>query len=116
MTAIEWGEGERLAPSARQPACYLWLRAELRRPLVDLRRPLLLLLLLRELKLDRLGTLPPSRRASDRPMAIACLRVLTVFPEPPLFNVPRFILCTALLTLLDAFRPYLGIGIPSFRK
>jgi len=85
--------------------------------LLDFRRPLLPLLRLRELELElRLGTLPPSRRASDRPMAIACLRLVTFFPERPLLSSPRFISCMARLTLLLAFLPYLGIGVPSFRK
>jgi len=35
--------------------------------------------------------LAPVRRASDRPIAIACLRLLTVRPERPLLSVPRFI-------------------------
>jgi hypothetical protein len=37
------------------------------------------------------GTLPPSRRASESPMAMACLRLVTFLPDPPLFNFPRFI-------------------------
>ena len=86
------------------------------RPLLDLRRPLLLWLRERELELARFGTLPPSRRASDRPIAIACLRLLTVLPERPLLSWPRFISCMALSTLLLAFFPYLGMGVPSFRK
>ena len=52
------------------------------------------------------GTLPPSRRASDRPMAMACLRLVTFLPEPPLFSVPRFRSCIALSTFSDAFFPY----------
>jgi hypothetical protein len=52
------------------------------------------------------GTLPPSRRASDRPMAMACLRLFTFFPELPLFNVPRLRSCIAFSTLSDAFFPY----------
>jgi hypothetical protein len=44
-------------------------------------------------------------------MAIACLRLLTVFPEPPDFSSPRFISCIARSTLLDAFFPYFrGMG------
>src|SRR4051794_39636014 len=31
------------------------------------------------------GTLPPSRLASERPMAMACLRLFTFLPEEPLF-------------------------------
>jgi hypothetical protein len=53
------------------------------------------------------GTLPPSRLASDRPMAMACLRLVTFFPEPPLFNLPRFISWMFSSTLSDAFLPYL---------
>ena len=48
------------------------------------------------------GTLPPSLRASDRPMAIACLRLVTFLPEP-LRSVPRLRSCIARFTLLDAF-------------
>src|ERR1700735_2166870 len=47
------------------------------------------------------GTFFPARRASDSPMAMACLRLLTFAPEPPLRSVPRFISCIAFLT----FRP-----------
>src|SRR5581483_10025204 len=48
----------------------------------------------RELFLPRrLGTRPPARRASDRPMAIACLRLVTFLPERPLRKVPRLRLC-----------------------
>jgi hypothetical protein len=53
------------------------------------------------------GTFPPSRRASDNPMAMACLRLVTFLPEPPLFNFPRFISCMFSSTLSDAFFPYL---------
>jgi hypothetical protein len=44
------------------------------------------------------GTLAPARRASESPMAIACLRLVTFFPERPLFKVPRLRSCIALLT------------------
>jgi hypothetical protein len=37
----------------------------------------------------RFGTLPPARRASDRPIAIACLRLVTFLPDRPLRKVPR---------------------------
>jgi hypothetical protein len=53
------------------------------------------------------GTLPPSRLASERPMAMACLRLVTFLPERPLFNLPRFISCMFSSTLSDAFLPYL---------
>ena len=38
------------------------------------------------------GTRAPLRRASDSPMAIACLRLVTLFFDvAPRFNVPRFL-------------------------
>jgi hypothetical protein len=45
------------------------------------------------------GTLPPSRRASESPMAMACLRLVTFLPEPPLFSVPFFRSCIVFSTL-----------------
>jgi hypothetical protein len=53
------------------------------------------------------GTLPPARRASDSPMAMACLRLVTFLPELPLFSVPRFRSCITFSTFSDAFFPYL---------
>src|SRR5262249_30022719 len=53
------------------------------------------------------GTFAPERRASDRPMAIACLRLRTVLPERPLLSLPRFISCIARLTFLPLDLPYL---------
>jgi hypothetical protein len=52
------------------------------------------------------GTFPPARRASDSPIAIACFRLLTFFPDLPDFNSPRFISCIARLTFCEAFFPY----------
>jgi hypothetical protein len=52
------------------------------------------------------GTLPPSRRASDRPMAMACLRLVTFRPEEPERSVPRFLSCIAFSTFFEAFFPY----------
>src|SRR5687768_13808975 len=52
------------------------------------------------------GTLPPARRASDSPMAIACLRLVTFLPERPLRSVPSLRSCMARLTLDPAFFPY----------
>jgi hypothetical protein len=49
------------------------------------------------------GTFAPERRASDSPMAIACLRLVTFFPDRPLLSLPRFRSCIALSTFLDAF-------------
>lgn len=55
------------------------------------------------------GTFLPLRRASESPIAIACLRLFTVPPRPPLprFRFPRLRRCMALLTSLDALREYL---------
>jgi hypothetical protein len=58
------------------------------------------------------GTLAPARLASDSPIAIACLRLVTFFPERPLFKVPRLRSCIALLTFCAAFFPYLAMVIP----
>jgi hypothetical protein len=58
------------------------------------------------------GTFPPARRASERPIAIACLRLVTFFPDRPLLSVPRFRSCIAFSTFCDAFLPYLAIGPP----
>src|SRR5258706_857290 len=62
------------------------------------------------------GTFPPARRASDRPMAMACLRLFTFFPELPLFSVPCFRSCIAFSTLSCAFFPYFAaMSCISFR-
>jgi hypothetical protein len=53
------------------------------------------------------GTLAPAPRASDRPIAIACLRLLTRLPERPLRSAPRFSSCIALRTFLPLALPYL---------
>jgi len=61
-----------------------------------------------------LGTLPPAFLASESPIAIACLRLVTFFPERPLVNVPALRSCIAFFTLLCAFLPYLAmLGPPS---
>jgi hypothetical protein len=52
------------------------------------------------------GTFAPAARASERPIAIACLRLLTFRPERPLFNVPAFRFFIARPTLADAFFEY----------
>src|ERR1700683_3262190 len=59
------------------------------------------------------GTLAPFLRASESPMAMACLRLFTVPPLPPfpLFKVPFFSRCIALFTLLPAAFPYRAISI-----
>lgn len=53
------------------------------------------------------GTLPPSRRALESPIAMACLRFFTRFPERPERSSPRFISCMARSTFSPALRPYL---------
>jgi hypothetical protein len=45
-----------------------------------------------------LGTFAPDFRASDKPIAIACLRLFTVFPDLPDLSFPRFFSCIALST------------------
>src|SRR5664280_2265051 len=54
------------------------------------------------------GTLAPALRASERPMAMACFRDVTIPPFPPLpeRSVPSFFRCRALFTLLPAALPY----------
>jgi hypothetical protein len=52
------------------------------------------------------GTFAPERRASDKPIAMACLRLFTFLPERPLRNVPRLRSCIARFTFRDAFLLY----------
>jgi hypothetical protein len=56
-----------------------------------------------------LGTFAPARRASESPIAIACFRLVTFFPDFPLFKVPLFCSCITFLTFACAFFPYLAI-------
>jgi hypothetical protein len=53
------------------------------------------------------GTFLPLALASDSPIAIACLRLLTFLPERPLFSVPDLRFFIARLTSVDAFFEYL---------
>jgi hypothetical protein len=53
------------------------------------------------------GTVAPSRRASESPIAIACLRLFTLRPERPLRSVPLLRSRIARPTFLDAFLEYL---------
>ena len=55
------------------------------------------------------GTFAPERRASDRPIAMACLALVTLFPDFPLLSVPRLRSCIALLTFAAARLPYLAM-------
>src|SRR5262249_29984434 len=52
-------------------------------------------------------TFLPFSRASDRPIAIACLRLVTFRPLRPLRNVPFLRLRIARSTSFDALREYL---------
>jgi hypothetical protein len=52
------------------------------------------------------GTLAPFLRALERPMATACLRLVTFLPLRPLFSLPRFISCISCFTCLPAAGPY----------
>src|SRR6516165_237098 len=56
--------------------------------------------------LDLRGTFFPSLRASERPMAMACLRLVTFFPLLPLLRVPRLRLRIARSTSLEAPREF----------
>lgn len=63
------------------------------------------------------GTLLPAARASDNPIAIACLRLVTFLPECPLFSVPAFISFMTSSTFFDAFLPYLlAMSLSRVRK
>src|SRR5262249_28023632 len=59
------------------------------------------------------GTFPPSRRASERPIAIACFRLVTFLPERPERSLPRSISRIALSTFFPANFPYLAIRPPN---
>src|SRR5258708_30550043 len=52
------------------------------------------------------GTFASFFRASDKPIAIACLRLFTVFPLLPDLSVPFFRRRIALSTRFDAALPY----------
>jgi hypothetical protein len=60
------------------------------------------------------GTFPPSFRASDNPIAIACFLLVTFLPDRPLLSVPSFLSCIAFSTFLEAFLPYLAMAFFSF--
>ena len=57
------------------------------------------------------GTFPPALLASDSPIAIACLRLVTFFPDRPDRRVPLFLSRIALSTFCPAFFPYFAIGV-----
>jgi hypothetical protein len=55
------------------------------------------------------GTLPPSLRASAKPIAIACFLLFTFLPDRPLLSVPRLRSCIAFSTFFCAFLPYFAM-------
>jgi hypothetical protein len=62
-----------------------------------------------------LGTFAPDFRASESPIAIACLRLFTFLPLRPLFSLPRFIACISRFTDFPAFGLYLRRDDDFFR-
>jgi hypothetical protein len=52
------------------------------------------------------GTFLPLARASESPIAIACLRLFTVLPDRPLFKVPALRFFIARSTSAEAFLEY----------
>jgi hypothetical protein len=61
----------------------------------------------------RRGTFLPARRASDSPMAMACSRLRTVFPERPLLSLPLFIFFIARCTVRPAALLYFATSAAS---
>ena len=55
------------------------------------------------------GTFFPSRRASERPMAMACFGFVTFLPLRPDFSLPLFIACISRFTSLPAEGEYLRL-------
>jgi hypothetical protein len=53
------------------------------------------------------GTFFPAALASDKPIAIACLRLVTFLPDRPLFKVPALRFFITRSTSADAFFEYL---------
>jgi hypothetical protein len=63
------------------------------------------------------GTLAPDLRASDSPIAIACLRLLTFLPLRPDFSWPCLYSCIALLTFCFDLARILALkGVNTFPK
>lgn len=65
-------------------------------------------------RLYREGTFAPDFRASERPIAIACLRLFTFLPDFPDLSFPCFISCIARPTLDEAFLPYFRVLVAIF--
>ena len=60
------------------------------------------------------GAFAPARRASERPIAIACLRLVTFLPERPLRSFPSFRSSITFLTFACAFLPYFAMSFLRF--
>ena len=74
--------------------------------------------MLRDLDRDEVvrfrGTFAPARRASESPIAIACFRLVTFLPDPPLRSVPRFRSRITFATFFCAALPYRAMGETPF--
>src|ERR1700730_4815832 len=88
------------------PFCEMERRADAVAGRPAYRRVLRLLFLAARLRAVFFGTFAPAARASERPIAIACLRLLTVRPERPLFKVPALRFFIARSTVFYAFFEY----------
>lgn len=56
----------------------------------------------------------PERRASDKPIAIACFGFVTFLPLLPLFSLPRLNSCISRSTLFCALGPYFRPRLDDF--
>ena len=65
-------------------------------------------------RLYREGTFAPDFRASERPIAIACIRLFTFLPDFPDLSFPCLISCIARPTLDEAFLPYFRVLVAIF--
>jgi hypothetical protein len=99
LSAQSWSTEARRRESAvasQEPGVYFFLDVRLRPPRFR-------------------GTFPPSRRASLNPIAMACLRLVTLRPDRPERREPRLRLRIAPATFRPAFLPYFAIEISSAR-
>src|SRR3954468_14603058 len=103
FTPVPRGSGAAIVIRCERQEAYLALDAERLRLAPELlRRP-------DDLLFRAAGTFAPFFRASESPMAIACLRLFTLppFPPGPDFNVPLFLRRIALSTDFPADFEYL---------
>jgi hypothetical protein len=98
---------------SRRAYLRLDLRADVRADLVVVRLADVRVDFLADVRLERrrAGTFLPLRRASESPMAIACLRLFTVLPLRPVFSVPFLRRRIALLTVFEAAREYFAMSL-----